>query len=199
MKYYIQTLDGKWWQEPGKGVTGDVLQAKVFDESEIPPTLDYMACKAVPVKDVVEPTELSPLVKQTNPKDAIGTKKLAFSVLPWRVLCGVALGMMEGAAKYGRHNYRSAGVRASVYFDAVVARHMTQWWEGEDIDSDSGLHHIDKAIAGLMVMRDSMLQGNFVDDRPPRGNVDIVEQNRLAGEILDRHADKKPRHFTIGD
>lgn len=138
-------------------------------------------------------------VKASNPKDIIGSRKLPFSVLPWRVLTNIALAMLEGASKYGRHNYRAVGVRASVYFDAVVARHLTSWWEGEDIDADSGLHHIDKAIAGLMVMRDSMLAGNFVDDRPPAGNVDMAEANRLAGEILDRHADKSPKHYTIAD
>jgi hypothetical protein len=137
--------------------------------------------------------------KSTNPKDAIGIRKLAFSVLPWRVLCRVALAMMEGAAKYGRHNYREAGVRASVYFDAVVGRHLTSWWEGEDIDPDSTLNHIDKAIAGLMVMRDSMLQGNFMDDRPPRGNVDMTELNEQAARILDMHKDKNPKHWTIAD
>jgi len=138
-------------------------------------------------------------MKDTNPKDAIGSRKLAFSVLPWRVLTNVALGMMEGAAKYGRHNYRAAGVRASVYFDAVVARHLTEWWEGTDIDSDSGIHHIDKAIAGLMVMRDSMLQGNFVDDRPPSGKVDMPALNRHAEEILDKYGHLRPRHYTISD
>jgi len=140
-----------------------------------------------------------PQSKATNPKDVIGSRKLAFSVLPWRVLLGVALAMLEGACKYGRHNYRAAGVRASVYFDAVVGRHLTDWWEGVDIDPDSGLHHIDKAIAGLMVLRDSMLEGNFVDDRPPLGRVDMNGMNRLAGEIIDRHSDKKPKHFTIKD
>lgn len=137
--------------------------------------------------------------KPSNPKDAIGIRKLAFSVLPWRVLTGVALAMLEGAAKYGRHNYRAAGVRASVYFDAVVARHLTDWWEGVDIDPDSGVHHIDKAIAGLMVMRDSMYQGNFEDDRPPNGRLDMEALNAQASRILDRHADKSPRHYTIKD
>jgi hypothetical protein len=141
-------------------------------------------------------------MKQTNPKDIVGSRKLPFSVLPWRVLCRVALAMLEGALKYGRHNYRGVGVRASVYFDACVARHITDWWEGIDVDPDSGLHHLDKAIAGLMVMRDSMLQGNFEDDRPPRGPLsacDMIELNRLAGSLHDRHADKNPKHYTIAD
>lgn len=138
--------------------------------------------------------------KETNPKDAIGIRKMAFSVLPWQVLCRVALAMLEGALKYGRHNYRAAGVRASVYFDAVVGRHLTDWWEGTDIDPDSNLHHLDKAIAGLMVMRDSMLQGNFVDDRPPKASsLNMAEFNRMAAELHDRYADKKPRHYTISD
>lgn len=137
--------------------------------------------------------------KDTNPKDAIGIRKIAFSVLPWRVLHRVALAMMEGAAKYGRHNYRKSGVRASVYFDAVVARHLSDWWEGTDIDPDSGLHHVDKAIAGLMVMRDSMLSGNFVDDRPPSCPIDFEEMNALAAGLLDKHSDKHPTHYTIAN
>jgi hypothetical protein len=137
--------------------------------------------------------------KHTNPKDVVGSKKLSFAVLPWRVLTFVALAMLEGALKYGRQNYRAAGVRASVYFDAVVGRHLTQWWEGEDIDADSNLHHIDKAIAGLMVMRDSMLQGNFVDDRPPLGNVDMADLNRRAAALIERYGHVQPKHYTIAD
>lgn len=135
-------------------------------------------------------------VKDTNPKDAIGTKKAPISALPVRVLWRVGLAMLEGAVKYGRHNYRHAGVRASVYFDAVVNRHLFQWWEGEDIDADSQLSHIDKAIAGLMVLRDSMLQGNWVDDRPPSCAVDMAELNAHAARIIEQHADKNPTHFT---
>lgn len=141
------------------------------------------------------PAELKP----SNPKDVIGSMKLALSVLPIRVLWRVALGMLEGACKYGRHNYRYAGARASVYFDATVFRHIFPWWEGEDIDPDSGLHHIDKAITSLMVLRDSMLQGNFVDDRPPVQKLDMAELNDAAARIIEKHKDKNPRHFTIAD
>jgi hypothetical protein len=136
--------------------------------------------------------------KDTNPKDAIGIRKAPLSALPIRVLWRVGLAMLEGAVKYGRHNYRAAGVRASVYFDAGM-RHFLQWWEGEDIDRDSGVNHIDKLIADLMVLRDSMLQGNWVDDRPPSGAVKMDELNSLAGRIIDMHADKNPRHYTIAD
>lgn len=132
--------------------------------------------------------------KDTNPKDAVGVKKVPFGVLPGPVLGEVALALLEGARKYGRHNWREAGVRASVYLDAAVMRHLEPFWEGEDIDPDSGLSHVTKAIAGLMILRDSMIQGNWVDDRPPvspEGWKD--ELNKIAEEIIDRTPNpKKP-------
>lgn len=105
-------------------------------------------------------------IKDSNPKDAVGCKKAPLSVVPIPPLYEVAAGMLEGACKYGRHNYRVIGVRGSVYFDAAF-RHLTSWWEGQDIDPASGIHHISKAVAGLMVMRDAMMAGKFHDDRPP--------------------------------
>ena len=79
--------------------------------------------------------------------------------------------MMEGAMKYGRHNYRVAGVRASVYLDATIG-HLSDYWEGQDIDPDSNLHHITKAIASLYVLRDAQLQNMCEDDRPPKSDVE---------------------------
>jgi len=125
--------------------------------------------------------------KNTNPKDAVGIKKVPFSVLPAPVLAEVGLALLEGARKYGRHNYRAVGVRASVYYDACF-RHLTSWWEGEDIDIDSGLSHVTKAIAGLMVLRDSMMKENWKDDRPPKVKSGWVqEMNKKASDIIEKY------------
>lgn len=67
--------------------------------------------------------------KPTNPKDAIGSKKMHVSTVPAQVVGELGLAMLEGACRYGRHNYRIAGVRASVYYDAAM-RHLMSWWEG---------------------------------------------------------------------
>jgi len=137
--------------------------------------------------------------KLSNPKDMVGSRKVPLSTLPFRVLWRVGLAMLEGALKYGRHNYRAVGVRASVYFDGAQ-RHLGAWWEGQDVDPDSGLNHIDKAIAGLIVLRDSMLRGNWEDDRPPASADDWAELNREAARITDRYAVMKdPKHYTIKD
>lgn len=127
------------------------------------------------VKDLAnksEPSVNNTVIKDSNPKDAVGVTKSPLSVLPMQVVYEAALGMYEGALKYGAFNYRVAGVRASVYYDAVN-RHLNQWFEGQDTDEDSGLNHITKAITTLMVMRDAMLNDKFNDDRPPK----VLDQN----------------------
>jgi len=88
-------------------------------------------------------------------------------ILPWRVVMEMALGMMEGGRKYGRHNYRGVGVRASVYYDATM-RHLADAAEGTRIDKDSGLSHLSKALSSSQVLLDSMVMGNWADDRPIR-------------------------------
>lgn len=127
--------------------------------------------------------------KETNPKDAVGVKKVPFSTVPSEVIAEIGLAMMEGARKYGRHNYRAVGVRASVYYDALF-RHITAWWEGEDIDPDSGLNHVTKALSTLTVLRDAMINDKLTDDRPPRLDPEWVRGlNKKAAEIIDKYPD----------
>ncbi len=129
--------------------------------------------------------------KETNPKDAVGVKKVPMSVVPCGPLMEIGLAMLEGARKYSRHNYRSAGVRASVYYDAAL-RHLMDWYEGTDIDPDSGLNHITKALATLVVLRDSMIKGNWTDDRPPKMEEGwLQELNQKAAEIIEKYPDAK--------
>jgi hypothetical protein len=130
--------------------------------------------------------------KNTNPKDAVGTRKAPMSTVPAPVLFELGLAMLEGARKYGRHNYRISGVRASVYYDAAM-RHLASFWEGNDTDPDSGgnLPHIIKAMACLLVLRDSQMMGNWIDDRPPRlpDGLDLRKLNDKASEIIDNYPD----------
>ncbi len=126
--------------------------------------------------------------KPTNPKQACGERKAPITTVPAQVLTEVGLAMLEGARKYGAYNYRAAGVRASTYVDAVWRHLFLQWWDqGEDLDEDSGLSHVTKAIACLVVLRDSMLQKQMTDDRPPRTLEGRVEYfNSAAAGIIDR-------------
>lgn len=103
-----------------------------------------------------------------NPKEKAGQSKVCMHYVPPRVLMEVALALTEGANKYGSYNFRDAGnTKYSTYYSSTL-RHLSQWFEGEDIDKESGLHHITKAIGGLIVLRDSMLADNAQDDRPTK-------------------------------
>jgi hypothetical protein len=127
--------------------------------------------------------------KETNPKDAISTKKPRFySGLPANVTKEVSIGMMEGAMKYGRHNYRITGVRASVYIDATIG-HLLDYWEGQDIDPESNLHHITKAIASLYVLRDAQMMEMCEDDRPPKSDVegDKIRLQAVVDELFNKY------------
>jgi hypothetical protein len=135
-----------------------------------------------------------------NPKALTGALKAPMSALPTLVMLEVGVAMFEGACKYGRHNYRIADISASVNYDGVM-RHINAWWEGEDIDADSGMSHVTKAISALVVLRDSMISGRIIDDRPPTimpaGFLENL--NALTVAITERNADKSPRHCTIAD
>ncbi len=142
----------------------------------------------------------SSAIKSTNPKDVIGVRKAPMSTVPANVLAEVGVAMLEGTCKYGRHNYRAVGVRASVYYDGTM-RHLMSWWEGEDIDIHSEMSHITKAITSLVVLRDAMLQGKLTDDRPPRSVPFYPRLNALAAATLDKHSGTTPppKHWTIAD
>jgi ribosomal protein L24 len=132
--------------------------------------------------EVVSVTETKP----TNPKDSLGVKKAPLHCIPFPPLFEVGLAMLEGGRKYGSHNYRAMGVKSSVYFDAAM-RHIASWWEGEDIDSDSGLPHIVKAIACLLVLRDSQLIGNYEDDRPISNKIKMDELGKKVAGLIEKY------------
>jgi Domain of unknown function (DUF5664) len=127
-------------------------------------------------------------LKETNPKDAFGVRKASMSTIPAPVIMELGIAMTEGACKYGRSNYRIIGVRSSVYYDATM-RHLMSWWEGEDLDPDSGLSHITKAIASLVVLRDSMMQDKNTDDRPPRSKPWLPDLNKRSEALFEKYPD----------
>lgn len=135
----------------------------------------------------MEEMEETIAVKETNPKDSLGIKKVPLSGMPAPVLLECGLVKLHGDLKYGRYNWREAGVRASVYYDASI-RHLMAWYEGEDIDPDSGVHHLAHAMTGLAVLRDSQMRGNCTDDRPmPSEDGWVSEMNEIAAKMIEKH------------
>lgn len=141
------------------------------------------------------------MLKDTNPKDAVGVRKWRqYCTVPTTIIWELGVAMLEGARKYGRHNYRVAGVRASVYIDAAKG-HIDSWWEGEDVDADSGLSHVTKAMASLAVLRDAMINDMLTDDRPPKvKNFEAFRAGlgRVVDEIMERYPEAKEPFTELG-
>ncbi len=136
--------------------------------------------------------------KPSNPKDSVGVRKAPLSAVPAEVLMEIGVGMLEGARKYGRHNYRVVGVRASVYYDACL-RHLMAWWEGEDVDPDSGMSHITKLLTSAVVLRDAMLNEKLTDDRPPKLREGWLNAlNNAAGAVVDKYPEPKAAYTHAG-
>lgn len=159
-----------------------------------PPAPGHFAVRGGPEAPTIKPAAGT---KPSNPKDLLGMTKAPMSTVSAAVLAEVGVAMLEGALKYGRHNYRAVGVRSSIYYDAAQ-RHINGWWEGEDIDPDSQLSHVTKAITTLVVLRDAMIQGMLTDDRPPRSKEFYTELNAHTARLIEKYKNHPPVvHYDI--
>lgn len=138
--------------------------------------------------------------KFSNPKDMIGSDKLPLHLWPETATIYGCLGLLEGMLKYGRSNWRKAGVRASIYADALK-RHVNAYFEGEDDATDSGLPHLAHALACIAILIDAKAAGKLVDDRMVEGGyLGLVESmTPHVARLKAKYADRSPRHYTIAD
>lgn len=138
-----------------------------------------------------------PKLKYSNPKEAIGSNKMPFHLWPETATILGSLGLLDGTLKYGRSNFRAAGVKASVYHDAC-RRHMDRWFEGEDTDPDSGLPHLAHALACIAIIVDAGAAGRLTDDRMYVGGFGsmLEEMTPHVARLKAKYADKSPKHFT---
>jgi hypothetical protein len=116
-----------------------------------------------------------------NPKDRVGAQKPPLHLIPSAAEIGESVVMAHGVGKYGLFNWRKTNVKASVYV-AAARRHLLQWFDGQDDDSESGVSHLAHARACLGILLDAMATGHLVDDRPPPG---------AASELINRFTRKE--------
>lgn len=140
-------------------------------------------------------------MKPSNPKDIIGASKIPLHLWPLPATVYGSLALLDGALKYGRTNWRSDEVRASIYLDAC-ARHLAFYMEGEDTDPDSSLPHLAHAIACIAIIIDAEANDKLNDDRILSTGKYREFFNELTPHVKrlkELYKDKNPRHFTIKD
>ena len=92
--------------------------------------------------------------------------KVSFSLMPFHLLAGCARVFMGGKLKYAPWNWAKS-MAWSICFDCML-RHLFAWWYcGENIDPESGEHHLDHCLANLFMLRHYVDNYKEGDDRPP--------------------------------
>lgn len=110
--------------------------------------------------------ELEP--QGVNPKQQFGDRKVPLHLVPAPAMVAIAMGLKDGARKYGAYNWRYLPVETQTYVGAAL-RHLMAWQDGEDIDPDSGNNHLAHAMASLAILVDALESGQVKDNRPPKG------------------------------
>lgn len=131
----------------------------------VDPTGEYPPCEIPNTKAFVDQNGGYP---DNNPKTAFGAKKIPLEVVPPSAVHALAEAFADGAKKYGPYNWREKSISSSIYYGACL-RHITAWWDGEDLAPDSGIHHLHHAMACLAMLVDGNSVGKLNDNRPFKG------------------------------
>lgn len=90
-------------------------------------------------------------------------KKPPMELIPWEAMEGVARVLDFGRVKYAAHNWRK-GFEWGRLVGAGL-RHVFKFLGGEDLDPESGEHHIDHALCCFMFLSAHIKGGLGKDDR----------------------------------
>lgn len=137
--------------------------------------------------------------KPTNPKDLIGSDKLPLGMVPATTRAYLTLGHLEGHLKYGLVNWREAGVKLSIYHDALN-RHLAKFFDGgEWEDPETQVPHLANALACLSIIVDAYECGKLTDDRPKSAPVPaLIDRFSEKVKHLKRlFGEKKPVDYFI--
>ena len=182
----VVEVSGIWPEQRSLSIRGDTRITYDIDH--------FVLAKPVPpTKDVVAQ-------KPSNPKEAIGDTKLNLSLVPDTAHMYLASAFTEGALKYGSYNWRAAGVRASTYV-AACRRHLSKWWNGEEFDPKTKVHHLANAMACLAIILDAKLVSKLNDDRPPVADINglIESLEGTVAHLKEMSKGLTPHHYTAND
>jgi len=122
--------------------------------------------------------------------------KLRFDLIPSEAITGMAKALTHGLENHEPRNWEK-GMDWSRPF-AALQRHVWAWWRGETIDKDSGLNHLDCALAELAFLRtyqdrnvgqDNRENLHKRDARALHGREEKEDEGSCCGEIGTLHGE----------
>jgi len=105
--------------------------------------------------------------------------KLRHDLVPWDAFGEVLEVLHQGANHYGVHNW-TKGMAWSRLFNALC-RHVFAWWKGENLDRDTGFHHLAHAICCALFLLAYALRKIGNDDRFAQKNG--LQNDKLSNKI----------------
>ena len=101
--------------------------------------------------------------KEQGARHNAGKPQLSFTVLGREVAAGEAAVWAWGAAKYARGNWLK-GMSWTGSADSLL-RHLTALLNGEDLDPETGLPHVDHIVCSAKILSNSYHTRPDLDDR----------------------------------
>lgn len=119
----------------------------------------------------------------------LDTAKPPMDLIPWEAMVAVAQVLEFGRVKYAKHNWRK-GFEWTRLISAAL-RHIFSFLSGEDLDPESGLHHLAHACCDLMFAIAHVVSGLGKDDRACKllveGAADFIPAARVPVHKLLRY------------
>lgn len=92
------------------------------------------------------------------------TGKDSWHLLPWDAVRVIVVVLAFGAKKYGDRNWEG-GMDWERVFRAAIG-HLTKWWQGENLDEETGYRHLWHAGCCVLFLIAFELRGIGKDSRP---------------------------------
>ena len=115
----------------------------------------------------MDQTEDKRVTKET-PAIKFDSDKLRYDLIPANALGVLTQVYTFGAKKYNDRNWEKGMSYGRIF--AATMRHCWSWFCGEDLDPESGLHHMAHAAFGCLALVEYHYTGKGTDDRPYTGD-----------------------------
>jgi hypothetical protein len=103
---------------------------------------------------ITDPSQPCPVTPHSDHKPKglrYDEDKPRVDLIPADVLLALGRHYMVGSKKYYDDNWRMGLSYKSTY--GCLMRHLLQWWNGEDMDEETGSHHLDAVIWNAVALR----------------------------------------------
>jgi len=92
--------------------------------------------------------------------------KARFELIPVEPLTSIAKVFTEGARINGDRDWEKGILWSEIY--GAILRHVTVWWNGEEVDPGTGENHLAHAGTDIMILLEFIKTHPELDDRPKK-------------------------------